>query len=133
MSITYKARKMVSRIPGNEKTGYFAGKVHHSTMDTRSLCDYISDRCTLTSADVKGALEALVETIEMQLSRGCSVQMGDLGTFTASITSAVVDTVEELKPKVVKVKSVVFLPSVRLKEKMSEVEFIRHREYTQRV
>lgn len=130
MSIIYKPRKMVSKIPGKERTGFFAGKVHHSTMTTQALCESISDRCSLTGSDVKGALEALVETIEMELSCGRSIQMGDLGTFTASITSEVVNTAEELKPRKVRVKSIVFLPSVRLKEEMANVEFVRQREFS---
>ncbi|MDF9829574.1 HU family DNA-binding protein [Parabacteroides sp. PF5-6] len=128
MSIIYKPRKMVSVIPGKEKTGYFAGKVPSGMITTHTLCQKISDRCSLTSADVKGVLEALTEEIEMELKYGRSIQMGELGIFTASITSDVVSTKEDLKPRKVKVKSISFRPSVRLKEEMEKVEFVRQRE-----
>lgn len=128
MSITYKARKMSCRIPGQEKEGYFAGKVPDKTISTKSFCRLVSDRCSLTGADIKGALEAIVETFEMELIQGRSIQLGELGIFSASVTSEVVDTEEELKPDKVRVKSITFLPSVRLKEAMKKARFVRLKE-----
>lgn len=129
MSIIYKPRQMVSSIPGKEKTGYFAGKVSGGTIETDKLCSKISDRCTLTGSDVKAVIEALVEELSMELIYGRSVQIGDLGIFSASITSEVVDTKEALKPRKVRIKSITYLPSVRLKTKMEEAKFMRLRDF----
>ena len=60
MSIIYKPRKMVCTIPGKEKTGYFAAKANCSTINLDSLCYRISNTCTITSADIKGVIEALL-------------------------------------------------------------------------
>lgn len=129
MSIIYKPRQMVSRIPGKEKKGYFAGKVSGGTIDITSLCRKISDRCTLTGSDVRSVIEALVEEFEMELIHGRSIELGDLGIFTATITSEVVSRKEDLKPRKVKVKSISYLPSVRLKSKMEEAKFMRLRDF----
>ncbi len=125
MSITYKPRKMICRIPGQEKEGYFAGKVSNETIPINEFCKLVSDRCTLTGSDIKGVIEAIVESIEMELKYGRSIQLGDLGIFSASITSEVVDTEEELKPQKVRIKNITFLPSVRIKESMKRAEFVR--------
>ena len=129
MSIIYKPRKMVSAIPGKKRTGFFAGKVLGSTVETDALCNHISEKCSLTSADVKGVIEALVSEMELELTSGNRVRVGDLGIFSASITSEVVDTKTELKPKKVHVKTITYLPSVRLKDSMKEAEFVRLRDF----
>ena len=133
MSIIYKPRKHVSIVSGKEKIGYFAGKVPGRTLETDKLCHRISDKCSLTSADVKAAIEALVTELTSEFRLGGSVRVGDLGIFSTSITSEVVDTQEDLKPKKVSVKTISFLPSVRLKEMMKEVEFMRLRDFDRMV
>ncbi len=70
MSIIYKPRKMVCTIPGKEKTGYFAAKAVSSTIDLNNLCYRISSNCTITSADVKGVIEALLTQFELELLSG---------------------------------------------------------------
>ena len=67
MSIIYKPRKMVCTIPGKEKTGYFAAKANSSTINLNDLCYRISSNCTITSADIKGVIEALMKQFELEL------------------------------------------------------------------
>jgi predicted histone-like DNA-binding protein len=129
MSIIYKPRQAVSTVPGKERTGYFAGKVSGQTIDTNDLCKRISDKCSITGSDVKGVIEALIKEIELELLSGSSIQVGELGIFSASITSEVVDNKEDLKPKNVRVKRITYRPSVRLKKIMAEASFIRLRDY----
>ncbi|WP_233467178.1 HU family DNA-binding protein [Parabacteroides goldsteinii] len=75
MSIIYKPRKMVCTIPGKEKTGYFAAKAVSSTIDLNNLCYRISSNCTITSADVKGVIEALLTQFELELLSGKKYQV----------------------------------------------------------
>jgi len=129
MSIIYKPRKMVSTVPGKEKTGYFAGKVSGGTVNTEELCYCISDKCSITGSDVKAVIEALIKEIEIQLLAGRSIRLDELGIFSASITSDVVSTEDQLKPKKVRIKTVTFLPSVRIKKIMNKAKFIRLRDF----
>lgn len=129
MSIIYKPKKAVCNIPGKKQSGYIATKVLGSTISTNKLCKIISEKCTVTSADVKGVVEALVCEIELDLLQGYNIQLGELGTFSASLTSEVMDTPEELKPKKVRINKITFLPSVRLKDEMKKAEFMRLRDY----
>jgi len=124
---------MVCTIPGKEKTGFFAAKVAGSTIGIDALCKRISDKCSLTGSDVKGVIEALVKEIELELGHGSSIKVGDLGTFSASVTSDIVKSKEELKPKKVRVKTVTFLPSSRIKKMMKKVGFERLRDFNKRV
>lgn len=132
MAIIYKPRKVISKAPGHEGTGFCAGKVAGSIIETDKLCNVISEKCSLTSADVKAVIEALVKEFELELCFGSSIRVGDLGIFSASITSDLVETKDELKPKYVKVKTITYLPSVRLKEQMKRTEFMRLRDFNRR-
>lgn len=129
MSIIYKPRKHICTVPGKEKTGYIAGKTMGSTIDTDNLCEHISEKCSLTSADVKAVIEALVKEISLELKSGNRIRVGDLGIFSAAISSEVVDTKEDLKPKKVRVKTISYLPSVRLKDAMRYTDFMRLRDF----
>ena len=124
---------MVCRIPGKEKTGYFAGKVSGVSINTDDLCKRISNKCSVTGADVKAVVEALIKELELELLSGSSIQFGDFGRFSASITSDVVENKEDLKPKMVRVKTVTYLPSVRIKKIMKEAQFMRLRDYNKLV
>ena len=55
-----------------------------------NLCYRISSNCTITSADVKGVIEALLTQFELELLSGKNIRFGDIGTFSASITSDIV-------------------------------------------
>ena len=126
MSIIYKPRKMVCTIPGKEKTGYFAAKAVSSTIDLNNLCYRISSNCTITSADVKGVIEALLTQFELELLSGKNIRF-------ASITSDIVENKEDLKPQKVRIKTVTFLPSTRLKNKLkTKARFMRLRDFNRK-
>lgn len=130
MSILYKPRKMVCTIPGKEKTGYFAAKVSSGTTDFNQLCSNISEKCSMTSSDVKGVLEALIKEFELELLYGRSIRFGDLGIFSASVTSDVVATKEELEPHMVRVNTITYLPSPRIKDLIKRrAQFTRLRDF----
>lgn len=64
--------------------------VSQGTLNTRYLCDRISSSCTLSSADVKGALEALNFWMGFYLSEGNSIELDGLGYFSPTLKSHVV-------------------------------------------
>lgn len=130
MSILYKARKMVCTTPGKEKTGYFAAKVAGGTIDLNQLCENISEKCSMTGADVKGVMEALIKELELELTYGKNIRFGELGIFSASVTSDIVEKEEDLKPHLVRVKTITFLPSSRLKQLIKQkTTFMRLRDF----
>lgn len=59
--------------------------ISRGTKNTEDVCEYLSDSCSLTSADVKGAIEALVSYIGRELSNGYSVELDGLGHFSPAL------------------------------------------------
>lgn len=65
-------------------TTHFA---QHQHISLEQVTADIVQQCTLTRADVLGCLAALTDIIAHYVARGCSVSLGDLGTFGATLTS----------------------------------------------
>ncbi|EKN05706.1 HU family DNA-binding protein [Parabacteroides johnsonii] len=59
--------------------------ISRGTQRMDELCEHLSETCTLTSADVKGVIEALTLYIGRNLSRGYSVELEGLGHFSPAL------------------------------------------------
>lgn len=59
--------------------------ISKGTMRIEDVCEYISEASSLTSADVKGAIEALTTYIGRNLSNGYCVELEGLGTFSPAL------------------------------------------------
>ena len=59
--------------------------ISKGTMRMEDICEYLSDSCSLTSADVKGAIEAQTTYIGRNLSNGYCVELEGLGHFSPAL------------------------------------------------
>lgn len=125
MSIQYRLTPVRDNISDKPKEGFYAQVVTKGTVDTRELCKDISERCSLSVADMKAAIEALTQTIEERLQDGYNVSIDELGTFSVSAESRMVQEADEIRGQSVKVKNINFRPSVRLKATMKIAKFER--------
>ena len=82
-----------------------------TVVDKEKLIDEIESRCTLTSSDIKAALDALQESIIDHVRNGTSVRLGDLGSFRPTITSQACDTAAEVSADAIKSVRCRFTPS----------------------
>lgn len=123
MSIPYRLTPMKDNISDEPKVGYYAQVVTRGTVTTEKLCREISAGCTLTVADLKAAIEALVSSVEDKLKDGYNVCIDELGTFSVSAQSVPTTEEDGIRAQSVKVKKINFRPSVRLKKRMSMSSF----------
>lgn len=80
-------------------------------MKLPALVKSIEKITSLSSADVKGCLDALQHEIITRLKDGKSVRFGDLGTFRVSMQGKGSATAEEVQVDKIKNLKVVFTPS----------------------
>lgn len=125
MSIQYRLTPMRDNISEKPKEGFYAQVVTRGTIETRELCKEIADRCSLSVADMRAAIEALAQTIEDKLQDGYNVSIDEIGTFSVSAESRTVQSADEIRGQSVKVKNINFRPSVRLKKTMKSSVFER--------
>lgn len=61
--------------------------IPQGTLNTKRMCKIISDNSTLSSADVKGVLEALNFWMGFYLAEGNSIELEGLGYFSPTLKS----------------------------------------------
>lgn len=109
-------------VPGDreDKQVPHARIISQGTLDTKYMCKMISMSSTISSADVKGVLEALNFWMGFCLSEGNSIELDGLGYFTPTLKSKIA-TDENGKNKVqAEIDSVSFRCATSLKEQVRE-------------
>ncbi len=98
------------------------------TTNTQNLAELIKETTSLSTADVKASLDALVETISFELSCGRRVHLDGLGYFGLSLSCPPVESPREIRAESVKVKNIVFRPEVEWKKRFRGTPLERARE-----
>lgn len=81
MALRYVVKKRMIGF-GKEKTEkYVAQNFITNTVNFKDLCDEISKVGMVPSGAVKFVLDALIDTLNINLNKGISVQLGDFGQF----------------------------------------------------
>lgn len=70
-----------------DKNGACARIISSGTKHKREIYKFISDCCTVTSADIAGVLEALTQYIATSLSEGYRVELEGLGYFSPAVST----------------------------------------------
>lgn len=115
-------RKVMSGAEKDTVKNYAMAKTSGTT-DLDKLCKLISSRSTVSSADVKAVLDSLNWAMDLELSAGNVVQLGELGNFRLSLSSE--GTVDEKDFDATKIKKarIVFYPGAALRMTRSVVTF----------
>lgn len=92
------------------------------TSDLNKLCKLICSRSTLSSADVKAVLDSLNWAMDLELSSGNVVQLGEFGNFRMSINSEGTNTPEDFDATKIKGARIIF-SRLALRTTRNEVNF----------
>jgi len=130
MSFFYKLQPVSDNINSTDKkTGLVARAVTCGNINLRDIAKDIAARSAFSPGDVLGMLEELVDTTEIYLSRGFSVTLGELGTFSVSATSRIVQDEKEIRGQSVKMKRLVHRPTPAMTKRLKTVDFVRIADY----
>ncbi|NOU58265.1 HU family DNA-binding protein [Marinifilum caeruleilacunae] len=124
MTVKYKAVKMNSPLKKEgRKQQYYPRVAYREKKNLRDVAERISEMSTFSTIDVVGVLEAFVSEIPFFLKDNCSVELGDLGTFSLHVSGEGVDRPEDLKRSNIKNVKMAFRPSTRIKQEFKQVGF----------
>lgn len=123
--MSLKFRKVQRRVLSGEdkdkvKTYAVAKASGYCSME--KLCELISNRSAMSSADVKAVLDSLNWAMALELRSGSIVQVGEFGNFRLSVCSKGELEEDKFKATNIKKSRIVFSPGARLRganEKMS--------------
>ena len=81
MALRYVIKKRTFGFDKTKAEKYVAQNVITNTVDFRDLCEEITKVGMVPSGAVKFVLDALIDTLNLNLRKGISVQLGDFGCF----------------------------------------------------
>lgn len=123
MAILYKPSAINSHFDPNGKKRYIARPCKSNKVNTKDLSRIISDRSTISNADVIGVLYALEELIPELLLDNKSVHLKPLGVFSVSFKSDVEDEESLISQKSIKDVKLQFRADPYLKSKLKSAKF----------
>ena len=119
MAINYKIKKVVDAVSKDKKDVFRAFAVKMTTFDSESLAEFISDQCSLTSADVKGIMAILCDAIHYYASDSYIVDLDYLGNFRYSPKAPIISDPKNFTSRMINGVKVIYNPGSSIKRKLS--------------
>ena len=123
MSIQYVIVKRDINVGNNPGEKYLAQMVREQPVDLDLIAEQIAGASTMSKADVMGVLQQLQVEMSYHLTRGASVRLGLLGTFTPYLRSKAQLDVDLVKASTFKGLHITFRPSSWLNIKIKNVGY----------
>ena len=123
MSIQYVIVKRDISVGNNPGEKYLAQIVREQPVDLDLIAEQIAGASTMSKADVMGVLQQLQVEMSYHLTRGASVRLGLLGTFTPYLRSKSQLEVDSVKASTFKGLHITFRPSTWLNIKIKNVGY----------
>ncbi len=123
MSVNYK---LVGRLNPRDLTlprKYYASIINGDDINFDEFAIIISKMSNLNYGTVVGTLATLVEVIELQLTHGRQVRLGNLGTLYLTLSSDGEAVGSDFQRGNIKKAKIRFRPGTRLKKLVSNLEF----------
>ena len=104
---------------------FYATSVLEGEISLTDLTRQIEKICTVSGADIRAVLYALVDVAVDNLNNGRIVRLGELGSLRPTLSSEGKTTAEEVTAAAIKEAGVLFTPGTRIKEMLAAVKFVK--------
>jgi predicted histone-like DNA-binding protein len=112
-------------VQGGGVKKYYAKPVHGREISLDGLTKGIEKTSTVSGADIRAVLYAMVEEAVAGLSEGRIIRLGDLGSLRITISSEGRNTPEEVTATAVKKAGVIFTPGKKLQEMLKAAKYTK--------
>jgi len=124
MAIRFKTiEKGQPGVAGGGTKKFYATPVADGEISLAELTKAIEKICTVSGADIRAVLYALVDVSIDNLANGTIVRLGDLGSMRITLSSEGKATAQEVTSSAIKSTSVIFTPGTRIKEMLAAAKF----------
>lgn len=110
-------------VVGGGTKKYYASVSSDGEMTLEDLTLRIEEMSTVSGADIRAVVYAMVSVMNSAMKEGKIVRLGELGSLRVSISSKAEDTAEDVSENSIKSVKAVFSPSPKLKEMFKTVKF----------
>lgn len=94
--------------------------VPHGTIQMKDIIQYAQTYKGMSASTVQGVTIFLEEILAEYLAKGYHVKLGNIGTFSATLTSRKVASKEEIRANSIRFDSVSFRPTKELKKAVAQ-------------
>ena len=112
-------------VAGGGVKKFYATPVHDREVSLDGMTKAIEKTSTVSGADIRAVLYAMVEEAVAGLSDGRIIRLGDLGSLRITLSSEGKATAEEVTATAVKKAGVIFTPGKKLQEMLAVVKFTK--------
>lgn len=121
MPIKYKV--VEKPLPGKQEKKWYASANMTGEKTLEGLTRDIEKISTVSGADIRAVLYALVDVMEASLTEGQIVRLGDLGSMRVSLSSEGKDKKDDVNATSIKGAKVIFTPSTKVKNIMATLKY----------
>lgn len=112
-------------VTGGGKKKFYATNVNNQEYTIEDITRAIEKISTVSGADVRAVLYALVDVSTEALERGDIVRLGDLGSIRLTVSSEGYEKAEDVTASSIKSVSVLFTPGTKIKQLLPNIKFVR--------
>lgn len=102
---------------------FYAAPEYGEIVNIRAIAEDISRSCSLTTSDVIGVVESLIEKLPTYLKNSNKVRLGDLGIMKLSFSSKGQEKAEDVSARDIEGVKILFIPGALLKRALTDVTF----------
>ncbi len=124
MSMKFKAiQKAQPGVSGGGDKKYYANPVYTGEITLDQLTEKIEKISTVSGADIRAVLYALVDVIPSELANSQIIRVGDLGSFRISLSSEGKEKEEDITANSIKSSKILFTPGAKLRTMQNNLKF----------
>jgi predicted histone-like DNA-binding protein len=112
-------------VAGGGTRKFYAAPVQGREVTLEALTRAIERKSTLSGADIRAVLYAMVDQAVDGLSEGRIIRLGDLGSLRISLSSEGRDTPETVTASAIRRTSVIFTPGGKIQSMLKTAKFTK--------
>ena len=125
MALEYVVTKRVFGFDKTKTEKYVAQLKTLGMVEFGDLCDEVTKVGMAPRGVVKMVLDGLIDTLNMNINKGFSVQLGDFGCFRPGLNAKSQDKEEDVKSDTVYRRKIIFTPGQQFKEMLTRASVTR--------
>ena len=125
MALYYEVKKRVFGFDKTKTEKYVAQLKTLGMVEFGDLCDEVTKVGMAPRGVVKMVLDGLIDTLNMNINKGFSVQLGDFGCFRPGLNAKSQDKEEDVKSDTVYRRKIIFTPGQQFKEMLTRASVTR--------
>lgn len=110
-------------VAGGGEKKFYASTVADGEMTLTKLTKRIEKISTVSGADIRAVVYAMVDVMKDSLAEGQIVRLGDLGSLRISLSSRAEETAEDVNANSIRAARTIFTPGKDLKETLKILEY----------